>query len=39
MHTDGGLEIARAVKNMSSLKILDLNGLYFIVFLYMILIN
>jgi hypothetical protein len=26
MHTDGGIEVARAVKNMSSLKVLDLNG-------------
>jgi hypothetical protein len=26
MHIDGGLEVARAVKNMSSLKVLDLNG-------------
>jgi len=26
MHTEGALEIARVVKNMSSLKVLDLNG-------------
>ncbi len=26
MHIDGGLEVARVVKNMSSLKVLDLNG-------------
>jgi len=26
MHIDGGLEIARVVKNMSSLNVLDLNG-------------
>jgi hypothetical protein len=26
IHTDGGLEIARVVKNMPSLKVLDLNG-------------
>ncbi|CAF4522860.1 unnamed protein product, partial [Rotaria magnacalcarata] len=24
--TEGGLEVARAVKNMPSLKVLDLNG-------------
>jgi len=26
MHIDGGIEVARVVKNMSSLKVLDLNG-------------
>ena len=28
MHTEGGLEVARVVKNMPSLKVLDLNGEY-----------
>lgn len=28
MHIEGGLEVARVVKNMSSLKVLDLNGEY-----------
>jgi hypothetical protein len=28
MHIDGGLEVARVVKNMLSLKVLDLNGKY-----------
>jgi Leucine-rich repeat (LRR) protein len=27
MHIDGGLEVARSVKNMPSLKVLDLNGI------------
>ena len=27
MHTEGALEVAHVVKNMSSLKILDLNGI------------
>ena len=26
MHIDGGLDVARVVKNMPSLKLLDLNG-------------
>lgn len=29
MYIDGGLEVARIVKNMSSLKVLDLNGKYY----------
>jgi hypothetical protein len=29
MHTEGALEIARVVKNMSSLKVLDLNGSFY----------
>jgi hypothetical protein len=28
MHIDGGLEVARVVKNMPALKVLDLNGEY-----------
>ena len=26
MHVEGALEVARAIKNMTSLKVLDLNG-------------
>ena len=34
MHIDGGLEVARVVKNMPSLKVLDLNGEYFIALIF-----
>jgi len=39
MHIDGGLEVARVVKNMSSLKVLDLNGKYWLFYFVFSLIN